>query len=112
MTDNNKRPLTVGKARSILTWIWLPSVLVLIIIIIAQIAGNQIYAKWEIPCGWLTSLAFPNLTMIIAVSNPGYSPAHEKIIHSEHLFHMAVVFSIFYILSLYLLPFYLKIVYL
>ena len=96
--------LKIGKARAILAWIWFIGVLVLVVLLVCQIA-NQFYVDWKIPCGWLSSLAFPTLTMIIAVSSAGQVSAHDHDVHSKNFFYLAVAVSIIYILCLYLIVF-------
>lgn len=103
MVQNSSLTFTVAKARLWLSWIWFFFILLLIVLIIWQISVGEIYKNWEVPCGWLSSLGLPVLTMIIAVSTVGYSSTHEKQVHSISFFLLAMFVSILYIGCLYLI---------
>ena len=94
--------MTVGRARAVLSILWIVLTCPLILLISIQTVVGYYGDDWDLPWSWLMSLIFPTLSLVVAVWTVSTASVMEKPVRSMHVFWGAVTISLFYLINLYI----------
>jgi hypothetical protein len=95
--------MTIGKARAILSGVWIfGSAPLILIITIQTIMG--VYDDWDTPWSWLTPFIFPLLSLIVTVWTVSRPPALDHEVKEAYVLWAAVFMSLFFLLIMYAIP--------
>jgi hypothetical protein len=94
--------MTIGRARAILSLLWIVLTCPIILIISIQTVLGVYGEDWDLPWSWLLSLIFPTLSLVVAVWTVSTATVTEKPVRSMHVFWGAVIISVFYLTNLYI----------
>lgn len=92
--------MTVGRARSILSIVWVVLSLPLLAIVFFQTINHK-YGDWETGFAWLIPLLFPILSFIIATWTVAESRKDKVSLQNAYVFYGSVFLSVCYLMSLY-----------
>ncbi len=92
--------MTIGRARAILSYLWVVMSIPLIAIVFLQTV-NKKFEEWETGFGWLIPLVFPVLSFIIATWTVAESRKDQLVLKNRYVFVASMLLSVFYLLSLY-----------
>jgi hypothetical protein len=93
--------MTLGKARTAISILWIATSTPLILLFIIQGILDKYGDEWDVPWNWFIPLVGPILTLIVAgwITDPNFEAAQE--IKSRSLFYITTLLSLIYILALY-----------
>ncbi len=94
--------MTVGRARSFLSILWVVAVSPLFLLFIAESVLGKYGDEWDAPWNWFIPLVGPILTLIVSVCMIDAKFYSNAEIRSKGLFNLTMLFSILYIVALYL----------
>jgi hypothetical protein len=92
--------MTVGRARAILSTVWVVLSIPLIAIVFLQTIHDN-YEQWDIGFGWLIPLIFPVLSFIFATWTVAETQKDKIVMKNSHVFYLSLLASIFYLSLLY-----------
>jgi hypothetical protein len=94
--------VSVGRARAVLSTVWIVLGLPLIGVVFLQtIKGKYGQNDWDTGFSWLIPLLFPTLSLIIATWTVAETPKDRIIMTNKHVFYLSLTVSIFYLGMLY-----------
>jgi hypothetical protein len=92
----------VGRARAILSTVWVILGLPLIGVVFLQtLKGKYGQSDWDTGFNWLIPLLFPMLSLIIATWTVAETTKDRIIMANKHIFYLSLTVSIFYLGMLY-----------
>ena len=93
--------MTVGRARMILSSVWVFLTLPLIFFVTVQTVNGRYGEEWDAGFAWLMPLLFPILSFIIATWTISYTRRDRVVMRNLYVFVTTVMLSLFYICMLY-----------
>lgn len=94
------RPLSVRRARNILSLFWILATGPLILLVIVQTVLGKYGQDWQIAWGWLSPLVFPILSLVLAFSVLSADPAAKRPFRAPAVFWGTMILCGFYVAML------------
>jgi hypothetical protein len=93
--------MTIGRARSVLSTLWLCAAFPLFLLFVIQSVLGKYGDEWDMPWNWFIPLTGPILSLIIAVWTIDESFDDQTEVRSLTVFRGTVALSVLYIVCLY-----------
>lgn len=93
--------MTLGRARAILSYLWVAASMPLLVIIIFQSILGKFGKDWDLTWSWLSPLIFPALFLVMSMWRVEGTSRDQEPVRSKHVFWLTVGISCTYLISVY-----------
>ncbi len=92
--------MTLGRAKSVLSFIWIVAFALLFAIIGVQTFAGKFGKEWDAGFDWFFPLTIPSVSLMITVWTVQQTDEDKKVVTSRHVLWAAMLLSTFYLLAM------------